>query len=209
MNRKHALAGIASMLALSFAAVPAWAEPVSLQNAIATALDSNPEINQAAMNKEAIEFEREQAKGLYMPRVQLEASAGIRRLENATRRSLGISDQELYPVEAGIRVEQTLIDFGRRRGELLRQSARVDGAALRIVERSEFVALQVSRQYLDILLQQRIVAAAEDNLTFHNNLVGDLGQGVDAGSISVADLQQAQERERAASVRVAEAKEAL
>jgi outer membrane protein, adhesin transport system len=209
MNRKYALTGIASMLALSFAAVPAWAEPVSLQNAIATALDSNPEINQAAMNKEAIEFEREQAQGLYMPRVSLEASAGIRRLENSTRRSLGIANQELYPVEAGIRVEQTLIDFGRRRGELLRQSARVDGAALRVVERSEFVALQVSRQYLDILLQQRIVAAAEDNLTFHNNLVGDLGQGVDAGSISVADLQQAQERARAATVRVAEAKEAL
>ena len=182
---------------------------VSLDQAIAAALETSPEINQAIMNKEAIEFEREQAQGLYMPRVNIEASAGIRRLENPTRRTLGIEDDELYPLEAGITAEQTVIDFGRRHGELMRQAARTDGAALRVAERSENTALLVSRQYLDILLQQRIVAAADDNVTFHRNLVGDLGQGVQQGSISIADQQQAQERLQAAIVRKAEAEEAL
>jgi len=201
--------GFASAIALSLFANSALAEPVTMQNAMAVAIDSNPQINQAEMNKQAIEFELEQAKGLYLPRVTLEMSAGVRRLENATRRNLGIANDELYPLEAGIRAEQTLIDFGRRHGEKLRQAARVDGAALRVLERSEFIALQTSRQYLDILLQQRIVAAAEDNLTFHSSLVSDLQSGVTAGSISVADLQQAQERAKAASVRVTEAREAL
>lgn len=182
---------------------------VSLDQAIAAALETSPEINQAIMNKEAIEFEREQAQGLYMPRVNIEASAGIRRLENPTRRTLGIEDDELYPLEAGIIAEQTVIDFGRRHGELMRQAARTDGAALRVAERSENTALLVSRQYLDILLQQRVVAAAEDNVTFHRNLVGDLGQGVQQGSISIADQQQAQERLQAAIVRKTEAEEAL
>lgn len=182
---------------------------VTLDQAIAAALETSPEINQAIMNKEAIEFEREQAQGLYLPRVDIEASAGIRRLENPTRRTLGIEDDELYPLEAGITAEQTVIDFGRRHGELMRQAARTDGAALRVAERSENTALLVSRQYLDILLQQRIVAAADDNVTFHRNLVGDLGQGVQQGSISIADQQQAQERLQAAIVRKAEAEEAL
>jgi len=199
----------ASVLAFAAFAASAHAEPITLQNAMAVAIDSNPQINQAEMNKEAIEFELEQARGLYLPRITLEGSAGIRRLENATRRALGIANEELYPVEASIRAEQTLIDFGRRHGEKLRQAARVDGAALRVLERSEFIALQTARQYLDVLLQQRIVAAAEDNLTFHRNLVSDLSNGVTAGSISVADLQQAQERAEAASVRVTEAREAL
>lgn len=199
----------ASVIALSLLSNPASAEPVSMQNAMAVAIDSNPQIHQAEMNKQAIEFELEQAEGLYLPRVTLEMSAGIRRLENATRRSLGIANDELYPLEASLRAEQTLVDFGRRRGEKLRQAARVDGAALRVTERSEFVALQTARQYLDVLLQQRIVAAADDNLTFHNSLVTDLSNGVTAGSISVADLQQAQERAKAAAVRVTEAKEAL
>lgn len=182
---------------------------VTLDQAIAAALETSPEINQAIMNKEAIEFEREQAQGLYLPRVDIEASAGIRRLENPTRRTLGIEDDALYPLEAGITAEQTVIDFGRRHGELMRQAARTDGAALRVAERSENTALLVSRQYLDILLQQRIVAAADDNVTFHRNLVGDLGQGVQQGSISIADQQQAQERLQAAIVRKTEAEEAL
>lgn len=209
MKPQYKLAGFASAIAISLFATSALAEPTSMQNVMAVAIDSNPQINQAEMNKQAIEFELEQAKGLYLPRVSLELSAGVRRLENATRRNLGIANDELYPLEAGIRAEQTLIDFGRRHGEKLRQAARVDGAALRVVERSEFIALQSARQYLDVLLQQRVVAAAEDNMTFHNSLVSDLSSGVTAGSISVADLQQAQERAKAASVRVSEAKEAL
>jgi adhesin transport system outer membrane protein len=209
MKPQYKLAGFASAIAISLFATSAFAEPTSMQNVMAVAIDSNPQINQAEMNKQAIEFELEQAKGLYLPRVTLEMSAGVRRLENATRRNLGIANDELYPLEAGIRAEQTLIDFGRRHGEKLRQAARVDGAALRVVERSEFIALQSARQYLDVLLQQRVVAAAEDNMTFHNSLVSDLSSGVTAGSISVADLQQAQERAKAASVRVSEAREAL
>lgn len=174
---------------------------ISLRQAVEVAMASNPEILQAQFNKEAIEFERKQAQGLYAPRVDIEASAGVRRLENTTRRNLGIADIELYPLEANIRADWTLIDFGRRNGELLRQAARVDGASLRVLERSEFVALQIARQYLDVMLQQRIVAASQDNVGFHQVLVGDLGEGVDQGSISIADRQQAEERLQSAIVR--------
>jgi outer membrane protein, adhesin transport system len=205
-------AGTAPAPAVSAAAAAGMvysSENVSLEQAISAALETNPEVNQAIMNKEAIEFEREQAQGLYAPRVDIEASAGVRRLENNTRRTLGIANQELYPLEAGISAEYTLVDFGRRHGELMRQAARTDGAALRVGERSENIALLVTRQYLDILLQQRIVAAAEDNVTFHRNLVRDLGTGVQQGSISIADQQQAQERLQAAIVRKTEAEEAM
>lgn len=178
---------------------------VSLRQAVEVAMASNPEILQAQFNKEAIEFERKQAQGLYAPRIDVEASGGVRRLENTTRRNLGIADNELYPLEANVRADWTIIDFGRRRGELLRQASRVDGASLRVLERSEFVALQISRQYLDIILQQRIVAASQDNVGFHQGLVNDLGEGVDQGSISIADRQQAEERLQSAIVRQEEA----
>jgi adhesin transport system outer membrane protein len=177
--------------------------------AINVAVKSNPQVGQAQYNKEAIEFERKQAQGLYAPRVDVEGSAGIRRLDNATRRTLGIADNELYPLEAQVRADWTVLDFGRRRGELLRQAARVDGASLRVLERSEFVALQVARQYLEVLLQQRVVAATQDNVSFHKSLAGDLATGVQQGSISVADQQQAEERVQAALVRQAEAEQDL
>lgn len=183
--------------------------PVSLQEAVTVAVNSNPEIAQAQYNKEAIQFERKQAQGLYAPRVDIEGSAGVRYLDNNTRRALNIDKDELWPIEAQARGEWILIDFGRRRGELLRQAARVDGASLRVLERSEFVALQVARQYLDVLLQQRILAASQDNVGFHQSLVGDLTTGVQQGSISVADQQQAQERLQAALVRQSEAEQSL
>lgn len=213
MRKFTLLATVAVTLAVASPAVFAQttqpAGPVSLQDAIAVAMQTNPEIIQAQMNKEATEFERKQAQGLYLPRINLETSAGVRRLENNTRRTLGIADEELYPLEAGLSGEWTVLDFGRRRGELLRQAARVDGASLRVVERSQFVALQIARQYFDVLLQQRVMAASQDNVTFHQALVNDLGQGVDQGSISVADRQQAEERLQAALVRREEATQDL
>ncbi len=184
-------------------------DTVSMQEAIETAIASNPEISQAQMNTEAIQFEREQAQSLYFPTIDVEASAGVRRLENQTRRVLGIADNWLNPVEAQVRGDWTVLDFGRRRGELLRQAARVDGASLRVLERSEFIALQVARQYLNILLQERIVAAATDNVVFHQQMTGSLTEGVSQGSISVADLQQAEERLQAAIVLKTEAEEDL
>jgi len=182
---------------------------ISMQDAIESAITSNPEIIQAQMNTEAIQFEREQAQSLYFPTIDVEASAGVRRLENTTRRTLGISDDWLNPLEAQVRADWTVVDFGRRRGELLRQAARVDGASLRVVERSEFIALQVARQYLNILLQERIVAAATDNVVFHQQMTASLAEGVAQQSISVADLQQAEERLQAALILRAEADEDL
>ena len=150
-----------------------------------------------------------QARGLFGPRVSVEASVGARRLDNVTRRSLHIDDDTLYPAEADFLVQQTLVDFGRSLSELKRQAARTDGAAFRIRERAEFVFRNVSRHYIDYLLQQRIVAAAQDNLLFHERLVTDLREGVAQGSISIADQQQAEERLQAARARLTEAGEDL
>jgi len=198
-----------SLIALCAAAMVStgWAQTTDLKSAIAAALDSHPEINQAIENKQAIEFEREQAQGLYLPRVSVEGSAGVRRLENATRRALNLDNETLWPLEANVRAEETLWDSGYRSAEKRRQAARTDGAALRVGERSQFVALNVTRQYLDYMLQQRVVAAAEDNIAFHRKLLGDLGEGVTKGSISIADQQQAEERLQAALVRKSEAEQ--
>lgn len=194
-------------VATAIVAIPGGArsERIELKTAVETAMQTHPEINQAAENRTAIEFEREQAQGLFLPRISVEGSIGIRRLENSTRRSLGIANNELYPLEAGLRLDQVLFDGGSRSSEVKRQAARTDGAAFRVEERAQFVALQVSRQYLDYMLQQRIVAASEDNIGFHDRLVADLREGVTKGSISIADQQQAEERQSAARARLTEA----
>ncbi|MGA0604093.1 TolC family protein [Caulobacter sp. KR2-114] len=197
-----------SALALVAAFAPS-AMAVELKDAVQAAVSSNPEIQTAVQDKQAIEFERKQAQGLYLPRADLEASAGIERLDNPTRRILGIDNRTLKPVEVGLTASETLFDSGYRRSELDRQAARSDGAATRVSERSEFIALDVVKEYLNFLLEQRLVAIGQDNVAFHSAMVSDLRQGVQQGSISVADLQQAEERMHASRARVTEAQEDL
>ena len=182
---------------------------VELRDAVQSALTTNPEIRQAVANKAATQEERVQGQGLWYPRISVEGSAGVRSLRNPTRRSIGLADQTLWPIEGDLIVQQLLYDSGGREAEIRRQASRTDAAAARVEERSEFVALNVSRTYIDYLLQQRLVAIAQDNVTFHERLAADLREGVSKGSISIADQQQAEERLQSARTRVTEAREDL
>ena len=182
---------------------------VELRDAVQSALNTNPEIRQAVANKGATQEERVQGQGLWYPRISVEGSAGVRSLRNPTRRAIGLANQTLWPIEGDLIVQQLLYDSGGREAEIRRQASRTDAAAARVEERSEFVALNVSRTYIDYLLQQRLVAIAQDNVTFHERLAADLREGVSKGSISIADQQQAEERLQSARTRVTEAREDL
>ncbi|RWM78278.1 MAG: channel protein TolC [Mesorhizobium sp.] len=185
------------------------ASALTLKEAMAVAVESNPEIGQAVENREAIEFELRQAKGLYLPSIDLEASAGTRRLDNSSRRALSIEEDGLYPAEAGLVISQTLYDSGARRAELNHQASRVDGASFRVLERSEFIGLSVVQDYLEYMLQASIVSEAKKNLGFHQGILGDIRQGIAGGALNEADRQQAEERLFAAKARMQEATEEL
>jgi adhesin transport system outer membrane protein len=193
--------------AVLLCATPAFG--VELRDAVQSALNTNPEIRQAVANRVATQEERVQGQGLWYPRISVEGSAGVRQLRNPTRRRIGISGDTLWPIEGDLIFDQLLYDSGGREAEIRRQASRTDAAAARVEERSEFVALNVSRTYIDYLLQQRLVAIAQDNVTFHERLAADLREGVSKGSISVADQQQAEERLQAARTKVTEAREDL
>jgi outer membrane protein, adhesin transport system len=80
-----------------------YAQALTLEQAVSVALDSNPEIGQAVENREAIEFELRQARGLYLPRVDALGSVGQRRLDSPGRRLAGIDNQTLDAREVGVR----------------------------------------------------------------------------------------------------------
>ena len=205
MTRKHWTIVVPGALLLC--GTPAFG--VELRDAVQSALNTNPQIRQAVSNRQATNEERVQGEGLWYPRISVEGSAGVESLHNPTRKDLGIADHTLWPIEGDLIVDQLVYDSGGREAEIRRQAARTDAAAARVDERSEYVALNVSRTYIDYLLQQRLVAIAQDNVTFHERLAGDLREGVAKGSISIADEQQAEERLQSARAKVTQAKEDL
>jgi outer membrane protein, adhesin transport system len=207
MNKilKSVLSSGVALFAL--AAAPVLAQ--SLPDAVRVALESNPQIGQAEQNREAIEFELKQALGLYSPRVDLQATAGVQMLNNPARRSLGIENDPLYPVQAGVVVSYDLFDGGFRDAEVDRQAARVDGASFRVLERSDFIALQIARLYFEITLQNRIIDLSRQNVAFHQFTLDSVGSAIQNGQLTEADRFQAIERLAAARARIVEAMEQL
>ena len=183
----------------------ASAQAMPLNQAVQVAMESNPEIGQAVQNHDATGFELRQALGLYAPRVDLDASAGVQLLDSPGRRSLGIGDDVLYPAQLGVTATYDLFDGGFRDAEVARQAARVDGASYRVLERSEFVALQIARVYYQVLLQHQIVELTRQNVAFHEAMVSDVAASIESGQLTEADRFQAIERMAAARARLTEA----
>jgi adhesin transport system outer membrane protein len=74
----------------------------------------------------------------------------------------------------------------------------VDGASLRVLERSENIALQVALAYHDILLKETTVRLARENIAFHDTLLADIRRGTSGGTLTIADQRQGEERALAA-----------
>ncbi|MGI9482540.1 MAG: TolC family outer membrane protein [Hyphomicrobiales bacterium] len=186
---------------------------MSLREAVGIAVDSNPEIGEAISNREAIEFELRQGRGLWMPRVDLEASIGGEIRNNRTTRAqeaIGSkydTDHLFLRRQASLVVRQLLFDGFGTTAEIERQASRVDGASYRVLERSQFIALEVVREYLDILRLRKVLAFTRQNIAYHQDVLQKINQGTAGGSISVADRQQAEERLFSARARLEEAKE--
>jgi adhesin transport system outer membrane protein len=201
---RHLLMAAVSILCFSSAD---GVSALTLEESIASALKTNPSIGQAIESRRATEWELRQARGLYLPRVDVEASAGARELDSPARRAVGLVGSTLYPQEVGAIIQQSIINLGSR-SEIEYQASRVDGASLRVLERSENIALQVALTYHEILLKERVLVLARDNIAFHDMLLGDIRQAA-GGTLTIADQRQAEERALAARAKSTEAAEEL
>ncbi len=191
------------------ALLPFSAQALSLRDAVKVAIETNPEIGQAIANREATEWELQQALGLYGPRLDLEASVGAQLSNTPSRRAAGIENDPLYPAQVGLTATWDILDGGFRDSEADRQAARIDSASFRVLERSEVIGLEVARLYFEIVLQARIVELARGNVSFHQETLSNVVDAISSGQLTEADRQQATERLAAASAQVIQAREAL
>ncbi|OSP53971.1 TolC family protein [Pseudoruegeria sp. SK021] len=192
MRLRYALSGLGLVAGICLS--PLQASALTLEDAIRTVLETNPEIGAAEANKQATEFELDQARSFRMPKFELEAWAGSS-FDDGTRSTDASSASnpiEGYRVTG--RVSQVLYDGFRIRSEIERQAYRVDAAALRVLERSEFLSLEAIRLYADVLRSQSMLNLARQNLDYHLDVFARLDNAFGSGAIPVGDVQQARER---------------
>ena len=64
------------LVVTAVALAPSSAAAKTLRDAVATAVANNPRIEEATANRRAVDEELNQARGLFLPRLDLEATAG-------------------------------------------------------------------------------------------------------------------------------------
>lgn len=172
----------------------------SLQEAIAKALNSHPEIGVALNNKRAIAHEWRQARAGYFPTVDLTVASGHEHSNNNTTRTrAGRGDNEgghrsLWRNESTLSVNQMLFDGMQTHAQTKQQRARYYSARMNVEEIRENTLFRVANAYLNVIRNQELLQLAQQNLDAHNVYVDQVGKRSRSGRGSEADLRQAEGR---------------
>lgn len=163
--------GVSFMALLAGASSSARAEePVmTLRDAVAVGVNTNPETGIVQSNRRATDEELRQARALYLPSIDLRADTGAEHSDDpATRGGLDDNDtEELWRYEAGLTLTQLLFDGFETKYENVRQKNRVKSASSRVRETAELVGLSVVEAYLDVIRQRELLKIARENVAEH------------------------------------------
>lgn len=164
-------------------------------DSVRAALETNPEIGVVKHDRRAVDQELRQARARLLPSIDVRGAFGPEWSHNANTRSRdGDDSTTLLRSEAELSISQLLFDGFETPGEIARQRARVDSAARRVAEASEFVALDAVEAHLEVMRAQRIVELNEDNVRAHENLLGKVRRLEREGRGDIADVRQAEAR---------------
>ncbi len=213
--RKLALSvSCAALLSLSSLAMAQDAvnapRQMDLKGAVAIGISTNPETGVVQNNRRATDEELNQAKGLYLPSVDLRADTGYEHSDDpGTRAGTGDDEENMWRAEAGVTLTQMLFDGWETKYENVRQEARVLSAANRVGESAELTGLAIVEAYLDVMRQREQLKIARENVAEHISLLDQISDSADAGRTTQADVQQGNARLAAARALEASVREAL
>jgi len=172
------------------------ASATSMEDAIRLALQHSPDIGNVAHNREAIQQELRQARGLYLPQFDVAAGIGKERTNDRTTRN-DVNNRKaltLTRMESSLTVQQRIFDGFESDSSVEREKSRVRSAALRVYENSEFTALDAISTYHEVMRQRELVRLAEENVQVHQVILGFLQEQLAGGAGSVADVSQTEAR---------------
>jgi len=183
-----------AMLFLVAVGMPGGAHAISLEQAARQAVETNPVIDESSANKRAVKQELNQAFGTFLPTLDLSGEIG-RQWVNRPE-SLDPIDNKKWRTDRQITAtaNQVLFKGFERLNELYRQAARVDGAAFRVLERSEFIALKTSEVFIELNRLAKFEWISSANVDKHEEILSLVQRRKDGGKASASEVFQVQER---------------
>jgi adhesin transport system outer membrane protein len=174
----------------------------TLQEAVQTTIETNPDIRAAAFNRLARDEQVRQARAGYFP--QLEVSGGL-----GTDEVNEPFNDTLSPQEMRISLRQNLFAGLATMNETERQRARVKSEAYVIRATTENSALKTTKAYLDVLRYQALMDLAKENLLVHQQIGDQIKLRSQSGVGRRSDMDQVNSRVRLAQANVVVAEQNL
>ena len=174
----------------------ASARATTLSQSVEQALQSNPQLQALIYNQRAIEYDLKQAKGGYLPTVNLLLGYGYGQFREDESGNLNTGpDDDWGPrSDATLRLIQKIYDGGETGNQISIRKAQLNSADHWTKATAQSLALETITAHLHVFEQQELISLAKKNLEIHRNIYQSLTEREQAGAGNIADVTQAQAR---------------
>ena len=194
-----------SLIAFSFSNAFA----VTLYEALNQTYQNNIQLNAERENIKASEEDINISKAGYKPTITLNGSKSIEETNTLTNQSGGSTTvNDVAPFTTSIKLEQTLIDYGRDL-TLEKNITALDLAKARLIKKEQDVLHSAIDAYSNLILTREKHDINEKNLNLLNRQVENDKIRLDRGQITITDLAQSESSLAGAQAQFIESKSEL
>ncbi|MDA9635031.1 TolC family protein [Candidatus Pelagibacter sp.] len=165
---------------------------VTLFEALTEAYKSNTDLNAERENINISEEDLKISKGNYLPTVTISGSKSQEDTSKLTNRSgAEQSVNDVDPSTQSIKIEQTLIDFGRN-ADVQKNQIGIKLAVVKLLKKEQEVLLKAIEAYSGLVLANKKLKINQSNLNLLERQVETNRARLERGQITLADLAQSE-----------------
>ncbi|AWB66961.1 channel protein TolC [Saccharobesus litoralis] len=165
----------------------------SLEQTVAVAFNTNPDLKQVYHNYKAVLQEHNVAQSGWYPTLDLEASIGVGRQDSPESRA-SLQNESIKPLSYGLTLSQLLFDGFFTSENIKRTDFEAQSELFQLKAAAENKALEVVNAYLNVIKDQTLVDLSLKNTETHQQIQQQIQLRHDNGLGSVSDLSQANGR---------------
>jgi len=165
---------------------------VTLSEALRQAYINNPELNAERENIKVSEEDLNISKGDYLPTLTLSGSKSKEDTNKLTNQSGGdASVTDVDPLSTSIKIEQTLLDFGRN-AEYDKNKIGIDLAKAQLLKKEQDIFYKAVEAYTGVILANEKLKINQSNVNLLERQVETDTIRLERGQVTLADVAQSE-----------------
>jgi len=165
---------------------------ITLSEALTQAYKNNPELNAERENIKVSEEDLNISKGDYLPTLTLSGSKSKEDTNKLTNQSGGdASVTDVDPLSTSIKIEQTLLDFGRN-AEYDKNKIGIDLAKAQLLKKEQDIFYKAVEAYTGVILANEKLKINQSNVNLLERQVETDTIRLERGQVTLADVAQSE-----------------